>query len=217
MFFMRKRKVLFCMGLGFLAAFALWTVVVCTVDVQAIGPLGSSVGLAGMNRFFHEWTGVHFFLYDLTDMLSVVPIALVGGFGLLGLAQWIGRKRIERVDADLIALGVFYIAVLAAFVFFEKFVINYRPVLIEGKLEASYPSSTTMLVLCVMPTAMMQLHGRIKRLGTRRGVLGMMAVFTLLMVLVRLFSGVHWLSDILGGALLSTGLVALYAAAVAGK
>lgn len=212
---MRKR--LFCAGCGFLAAFALWTAVVCTVDVQAIGPLGSSVGLAGMNRFFHEWTGVHFFLYDLTDVLSLAPLALVGGFGLLGLAQWIRRKQMDRVDADLIVLGVFYIAVLAAFIFFEKFVVNYRPVLIEGKLEASYPSSTTMLVLCVMPTAMMQLHRRIGHPGIRKVTLAVMAAFTLLMVLGRLFSGVHWLSDILGGALLSAGLVLLYAAAIARK
>ena len=35
-------------------------------------------------------------------------------------------------------------------------------------------------------------------------------IFALLMVVARLLSGVHWLTDIVGGVLLSTGLVTLY-------
>lgn len=39
--------------------------------------------------------------------------------------------------------------------------VNYRPVLIEGRLEASYPSSTTLLVVSVMPTLMFQAYRRV--------------------------------------------------------
>ena len=119
-------------------------------------------------------------------------------------------------DRSILVLGGFYGAVLAIFVLFEKLVINYRPVLIAGALEASYPSSTTMLVMCVMPTAMLQVQQRLRNRSARRWLLGAMAAFTALMVLGRLFSGVHWLTDILGGALLSTGLVILYRELAAG-
>ena len=102
--------------------------------------------------------------------------------------------------------------VLAAYLLFEKFAVNYRLVLIDGFLEASYPSSTTMLTLCVIPTAMLQLRRRIPRAGLRRVILWMLGIFTAFMVVGRLLSGVHWLTDIVGGALLSAGLVALYAA-----
>ena len=100
--------------------------------------------------------------------------------------------------------------VIAVYIVFEMVVINYRPILIEGQLEASYPSSTTMLVMCVMPTAMMQLRARIKNDVLRRCVMVTIAVFTAFMVIGRIVSGVHWITDIIGGAILSTGLVMLY-------
>lgn len=206
----RESKKSFYAGAGMLAGFVLWTAAVCRVDVQAIGPQGSNVGFAGINGFFHSLTGVHWFLYTLTDWLSLIPLAVVAGFGLLGLAQWIRRKQIRKVDSSILVLGGFYLAVMGAYLFFEVFAVNYRPVLIDGMLEASYPSSTTMLMLCVMPTAIVELRGRMKNCVLKRWVTFLMAAFTVFMVIGRLISGVHWLTDIVGGALLSGGLVGLY-------
>ena len=208
----RKHQKRFYAAGCLLAAFALWTAAVCAVDVKPVGPMGSSVGFAAVNGFVHELTGVHMGLYVLTDWLSILPLGMVLGFALLGLAQWVRRKSLFKVDFSLFALGGFYALVLAAFMLFEVCVVNYRPVLIDGVLEASYPSSTTMLVLCVMPTAMMQLRARMKPGPTRSGLLGAMAAYTALMVMGRLISGVHWASDIVGGILLSAGLVTLYSA-----
>ena len=202
------------LGLCLLAAFVLWTVAVCLLDVQPIGPENSAVGFAGINGAFHQLTGVHMALYDLTDILSVIPLGCVAAFGLLGLMQWIRRKDLRKVDGDLLVLGGFYVTVLAVFVLFEKLAVNYRPVLIEGVLEASYPSSTTMLVLCVMPSVMLQMHERMKAGTLKNCVQMLLAAFTAFMVIGRLISGVHWLTDIIGGALLSTGLVLLYLAAL---
>lgn len=201
-------------SLGALTAFALWTLLVCRVDVQPIGPGGSLVGLAAVNQAFHALTGVHWLLYTLTDWLGLLPLAIVLGFAMLGLVQLIGRRSLLRVDRSILVLGGFYVVVLGAYLLFEAVVINYRPVLIEGNLEASYPSSTTMLALCVLPTAMMQLRPRIRGNWACRAVCGILAALTALMVVGRLLSGVHWLSDIVGGILLSMGLVALYAFAV---
>ena len=197
-----------------LAAFALWTGLLRCVDVQPIGPDGSRVGFAAINGAFHALTGVHWALYTLTDWLGLVPIGIAFGFAVLGLVQLIRRKSLLKVDRDLLILGGFYIVVLAAYLLFETVVINYRPVLVGGKLEASYPSSTTVLALCILPTAMMQLKTRIHSVAARRAVLGILAAFTVFMVAGRLLSGVHWLSDIAGGVLLSAGLVLLYAFAV---
>ena len=207
---MKKRKMLW-MGAGLIAVFVLWTVLVSVVDVRAIGPNGSSVGFATLNGYVHDLTGVNMFLYTITDWLGLVPIGVAFGFAVLGLVQWVGRKSLFKVDRSILALGGFYIIVLAMYIFFEIVVINYRPVLIDGYLEASYPSSTTMLVRCVMPTAMMQLHARIKSDVFRRCVLISIAAFTAFMVIGRLASGVHWLTDIIGGALVSAGLVITYA------
>lgn len=209
---MERKTNRFALPGGLLAVFALWTAAVYLVDVQPIGPLGSEVGFAALNGWFHALTGVHLWLYDLTDLLSVVPLGLCGAFGILGLCQWVRRKKLRRVDRDLLLLGGFYLAVAAFFVAFECFPVNFRPVLIEGRLEASYPSSTTLLVICVMSTAQMQLRRRLRPGALRRMVCAMLPCFAAFMVLARLVSGVHWLTDILGGAVLSAALVTAYRA-----
>jgi len=197
-------------ALMILLLFVVWTVLLRIIDVQPIGPHGSTVGFASLNRFFHNLTGVHMWLYTVTDWAGLVPVAFGFGFAALGLVQWIKRKKIWKVDFATLVLGVFYIVVLTVYLLFEEFVINYRPVLINGYLEASYPSSTTLLVLCVMPTANMQLKRYVK------GKFAAYAInaFTAFVVIGRLLSGVHWLTDIIGGVILSAGLVMLYDAIV---
>lgn len=209
----KENKPVFGLGAGLLAAFGLWTLAVYLIDVQPIGPDGSAVGFAALNCFLHRLTGVHWWLYALTDWLGLIPLAVAALFGLLGLCQLIRRKCLWKVDGSILVLGGFYAAVIALFLLFEKCVVNYRPVLIEGVLEASYPSSTTLLTMCVMPTAALQLRSRIQNPGLRTALIAAIWLFTALMVLGRLISGVHWFTDIVGGALLSAGLVTLYRAA----
>ncbi len=200
----------FCAPICITAAFLLWTVAVRFIDVAAIGPGESTVGFATINQFAHNLTGVHMSLYTITDWLGLVPIGFAMGFALRGLCQWIKRKHLLKVDYSIFVLGGFYIATAAVYIFFERVVINYRPVLINGYLEASYPSSTTMLVMCVMPTAIMQLNSRIKNATSKRWVRFVIMAFIAFMVVGRFVSGVHWFTDIVGGALVSAGLVLLY-------
>ena len=206
----KKNSRLFWVGVGLLAVFVLWTVLIRFVDVEAIGPRQSSVGFATLNGYIHNLTGVNMSLYIITDWLGLVPIGVAFGFAVLGIVQCIKRKSLLKVDRSILTLGGFYIVVMAVYILFEIVVINYRPTLINGYLEASYPSSTTMLVMCVMPTAMMQLRTRIKNDLFRRCVMLVIAVFIAFMVIGRLVSGVHWITDIIGGALLSTAIVLMY-------
>lgn len=206
----REKLRYFFSAIAVLAAFILWTAAICCMDVQAIGPQQSTVGFATVNRYIHDLTGVHMALYTISDWLGLVPLGFIIGFALLGLVQWIKRRQLRKVDPSILILGGFYVVVMAAYLFFEEVVVNYRPVLIDGFLEASYPSSTTMLVLCVMPTAMLQLHARIKNVLLKRCVISVLAAFTFFMVIARLISGVHWFTDIIGGILLSAGLVLMY-------
>lgn len=204
----------FCVATCILFAFLLWTVAIRFVDVEGIGPQESSVGFATINKVIHNLTGVHWNLYAITDWLGLVPLAFAMGFALLGLIQWIQRKHLLKVDYNILVLGGFYIVVMAVYVLFEMLAVNCRPVLIDGILEVSYPSSTTMVVMCVMLTAVMQLNARIQNTMRKRLVASAMIAFIVFMVIGRLVSGVHWFTDIIGGALLSTGLVLLYRAII---
>lgn len=207
---MRNKHRDFSIAVCLLAAFVLWTVAVRIMDVQAIGPLESTVGFAALNRFVHECTGVHMHLYTITDWLGLVPLCFIVGFAVLGLQQWLQRKSILKVDFSILVLGGFYLVVMGVYILFEKFIVNYRPVLINGFLEASYPSSTTLLVMCVMPTTSMQLNLRIKCKPLRKCASFAILLYTGFMVIGRLISGVHWFSDIIGGILLSAALVMMY-------
>ena len=206
---MKNKKILIT-GITMVCAFIIWTFLVKTADVKAIGPEGSCVGFASLNGFFHKLTGVNFDLYILTDWLGLVPVCFMFCFAMLGFFQLIKRKNLFKVDKDILMLGGFYIVMAAVYLFFENFVINYRPVLINGILEASYPSSTTLLVTCVMPSSAILLNRKIKNSGSRKTAVFLISIFSAFMVIARLVSGVHWLTDIIGGLILSAGLVFSY-------
>ena len=210
-----KRKAIsqFILGGILFVFFVLFTWSLTFIDVQPIGPNGSSVAYTSINKVAHNLFGINMTLYNITDWAGVVAIFIALGFAILGLAQWIKRKHICKVDSSILVLGVFYILVFGAYVFFEFYVINRRPVLINGILESSYPSSTTMLAMCVLPTAMMQFHRLIKNTSIRNAVNTLFGLFTAFMVIGRLVCGVHWFTDIFGGLLFSIAMIMLYCSA----
>ena len=203
-------------GITAIVLFVLWTVLVLTVDVQMVGESVTAVGFATFNNWFHQFTGVHMWIYTATDWLGLVPVFVCMVFGMIGLVQLVKRKNLLKVDFDITMLGVYYVLVIVGYLAFEMFPINYRPILIDGRMEASYPSSTTLLVLSVMPTLVFQVKRRMKNMKMRKVVCVLTMLFTFLMVFGRLISGVHWFTDIVGSILLSIGLFEIYKASVAG-
>lgn len=145
----------------FIATFVLWTVLIQMVDVQPHGQNGTNIGFATLNCWFHRFTGVHMMIYSITDWMGLVPVVVCLIFAGVGLVQLIKKRSLFKVDPDIIILGIYYIVVILAYIFFEMIPINYRPILINGVMEASYPSSTTLLVLCVMPTLIEQTQRRL--------------------------------------------------------
>ena len=201
-------------GAVFLLSFLNWTQLIQTVDVKPVGQNGTDIGFATTNCIFHRLTGVHMAIYNITDWLQIVPFIVCLIFAGIGLIQLIQRKSLFKVDFDILTLGVYYLLVILGYVLFEMFPINYRPVLIDGIMEASYPSSTTLLVLSVMPTLLFQAKRRISDKTKLIIVRALTIIFTLFMVIGRTVAGVHWLTDIFGSILLSTGLFLTYKAAV---
>lgn len=201
-------------GMQYLLLFGIFTAMIQTVDVQVAGETGREVGLATINACAHRFSGVHLQLYTVTDWLGLVPVGVCLLFGLLGMKQLLQRKNILKVDFYLILLGVYYVLVILAYLIFEQIPVNYRPVFIEGRLEASYPSSTTLLVLSVMPTLVFQIERRLKNADIKKGIRFWTGAFSIFMVMGRLISGVHWVTDIIGAVIFSRGLFCLYKAAV---
>ena len=204
-----RRKELLA-GIMLLTAFALWTVLIQHIDVQNAGPNGTEIGFATINVWFHRLTGVHMLIYTITDWLGLVPIIICMCFGALGIIQLVKRRSLLTVDSDILLLGAYYVVAILGYLLFEMVPINYRPILIDGNLEASYPSSTTLLVLTVMPTLKYQSDRRIANPVIRKAITVFVIVFTAFMVIGRLISGVHWATDIAGSVFLSSGLFMIY-------
>lgn len=207
-----KNKMKFCLGGISGALFVLLILLVRTVDVDAIGPEGSSVGFSKINGAVKDTFSYNETWYKITQYLGYAALAIAGGFALLGLVQLIRRKSLFKVDKNIIALGVLFAVVIILYVMFNKIAVNYRPVILpdEGVLEASYPSSHTVLTCVVMGGTMLQLPYYIKNQGLRLALNTILALIILLTVGGRLVSGAHWLTDILGGILLSSCLLFVF-------
>lgn len=209
-----KKSLIFT--IAFFALFIIFTILVSLVDVQAIGPEGSEVGFATLNGAVFGALGSNEIIYSVTELLGLIPLAIAGCFAIFGIRQAIKRKNPLKIDIEIIMLGAFYVAVLAFYVAFEIITINYRPILMGGVLEASYPSSHTMLATCIMTTAIIELNRLLK--GKKTLLIVIDVIFTSIaasIVIGRLLAGVHWLTDIIAGLLLSGALISLYCLAVA--
>ena len=212
-----RKKLFAAAGVLFLA-FAIFTVLVGVIDVRPVGPDGSEVGFATLNLFVFRTIGVHMVWYHITDWLGVIAILIAFAFAVTGLCQLIRRRSLRKVDRSIWVLGGFYLLAVACYVFFEQVIVNYRPIVIGQEIEASYPSSHTMSVVCIMATAAIQLHELCAhRAKLCRGMNIFSAWMIAITVVGRLISGVHWFTDIVGGLLLSSALVVLYCAVIRSK
>ena len=215
---MKERgKRLMILGCISISIFVLWTILIQTVDVQPIGVNGTTVGFAAFNTMFHKWTGVHMNIYYITDWLGLVPVFVCMVFGCVGFVQLVKRKSLRKVDRDIILLGIYYVLVIMGYLVFEMIPINYRPILIDGFMEASYPSSTTLLILSVMPTLTFQSKRRIENRYIQKSIEVFSNLFIVFMVGGRLISGVHWFTDIVGSVMLSVGMFHVYKGLVVSK
>lgn len=216
---MKKSTLLYSLSAVFFALFVAFTAIVAfcgkaTVIYDEATGISAKIGLAGLNRAVFGALGTSDLWYEFTEFAGVIALVSAGIFALIGLGQLAKRKSIWAVDREILILALLYVLVAIFYVLFEIVVINYRPILIGGVLEASYPSSHTMLACCVFATAPFACRHLIKSDNTH-AVLSLLCIFlTFVTVVGRLMSGVHWLTDIIGSVLLSASLVLLYVATI---
>ncbi len=198
----------------FALLFIFFTLLVRVIDVQVVGPQNAWIGFAGLNVTVHEFFGMNLLWYKLTQILGIAAIALAGLFAVTGAVELIKRKSLLKVDRELLMLGVIYIIVIVLYVLFEKVAINYRPVILDAAegLEPSYPSTHTMLILTVFGTAIRACGFYIKNTKLLVGARVFALIIMALTIVGRLICGVHWLTDIIGGVLISLSLICLYRA-----
>lgn len=212
---MNRIKKHFITGTVLFALFIVFTVLVKVVDTASIGPDDTIIGFSSINVSVFKFLGESKGWFYVTEVLGIISILVAGAFAVYGLVQLIQRKSLKKVDYNILTLAIFYIIVVIFYAWFEVFVVNYRPVLVDGVIEASYPSSHTVLSVFILGSAMIQFHkifeGKSKLLFALDATSFTIIGFT---VVGRLLSGMHWITDIFGGLLLSVSLIFIYYAAL---
>ncbi len=207
---MSKKNKLILINVSLFIISIIYILLVKNVDVKAIGPGASEVGFSTINGFFQNAIGYNDIWYKITKYLGIIPFIIVAYYGLNGVLQLVKRKDIKKVDKKIICMGAFYVLLGITYVLFEKIIINYRPVMLEGELEASFPSSHTMLAVCICLSSLLVSKFYIKDEKIRKILDISTAILMVILVVGRLLSGVHWFSDILGGIIISLFLVSIY-------
>lgn len=195
-----------------LLSFVVLIVLIKTVSVEPIGPQGSEIGLSGINAFFKNVFSYNGVIDKLTDVFILISAVTAGFFVVLGTNELIKRKSLRKVDTDIFFLGATYAMMAAFFVLFEIIEVNYRPVVLDGNLEASFPSSHTMVVITVMGTAIDEIRRRVNSKERRNILIAVSSCVIAFTVIGRIVCGVHWFTDILGGALIASSLVLFFSA-----
>ena len=200
-----KRRNFFISAILILLAIG-FTVLVKVVDVKQVGVNETSIGFATVNQFVFNLFGVNMIWYHITDWLGLVPIFMAMAYALIGLIQLVKRKSLFKVDKEIIILGIFYVVVIALYLFFEKVIVNYRPVLMDGFIEASYPSSHTLMTICLCGSSIIVNRNLFNNKITK--FLNILSIAIVLITIIgRLISGVHWFTDIIGGIFISIALL----------
>ena len=204
---MKKRNIIISVILTIVSI--VYTILVKTVDVKPIGPNNSNIGFSRLNDAFRSLIGSSTLIYKITEVFGLILLLLVVIYGCIGIGQLISRKKIFKVDREIIILGCLYVLMMVVYEKKKKVVINYRPILIDNELEASYPSSHTILALCVGLSSL-----KVSKRYFNKKYIKIINYITIGLMLVvflgRLISGVHWLSDIIGGLIISFTLLSYF-------
>lgn len=208
---MKKNKTSFTMSLILLAVSVIFTLLVAFVGKAPVGPENSEVDFAALNAALHDQFGYNTVFYGISSVLGYLTIltALINCVSFL--VNLVKKKDLRMVRADLTATLGIYILLAVLYLVFEFVVINYRPVILEEGLEASFPSTHSMLAIAVMFSAAQQVRTGMKESGIRNILILLCVLTGVLTPVTRFFSGVHWFTDILGGVMYGLFLTSLFA------
>lgn len=217
---MSKNTKLIITSVCFIIIAVVYTLLVKCVDVQTVTVSSVDatmtdeiqVGFAGINTSIANKLGYNDTCYSISKYLGYASLLFIAVYGCVGLMQLVKRKNLFKVDREIFALGGFYAVVLALYVLFEKVVINCRPIILDAAEwpEASFPSSHTLLALCVCGSALIINKVLFKEIKWIKYVNIVAAIVLVGTVVTRFISGVHWATDILGGLIISVALLACF-------
>ena len=206
--FMKKR--LLITGTLLLIMSIVFTILITKVDISNIGPENSAVGFASIN--YKLTFNYNEKIYKISEYLGYVALLIPVVYAGFGFIQLIKNKSFKKINRELYILAGFYAVILLTYVLFEKLTLNYRPVILDEGLEASFPSSHTLMSLCFSISAIIANKSMFKDKFKLVNIL--LLILGVSIVLTRYISGVHWFTDIVGSVLISSTYITYFKALI---
>ena len=190
--------------------FVLFTILVKCVDTAYVGATDKKIGFSSLNAIFYNNIQVSDLFDKLSDVLMIISIAIIALAVVVSVVQLVKRKSLKKIDREFYAFAIVLVLMVCVYVMFEIIDLNFRPVLIDGKVEASYPSSHTMLELTVFMCLMV--YGLSNLKSNKQKIICSLVLGALIIavVLFRVLSGMHWATDIIASIILSLMLTSYY-------
>lgn len=209
---MSETKKGLCITIVSLVLFNILMILLCFVNVKEVEPFGK-IGLYGFNNTYrHDYNKTLDIISDVLLYLSIAAFVAAVVYFAYGLI----KNKFKKVDYRLLVYFIITVCVVITYLIFDHVVkLNNRPNIIDGELEGSFPSTHVLMAtyLLLPLTTLFFKEGRekdTKKIDLDTIVTTIAFVIIGAMFVLRLWSGMHWMTDCIGGVLLGVFYFGFY-------
>lgn len=188
--------------------FLVLTVSLLLVDVQSAG--AQTVGWASLNFWWHDLISVQHGWHIVSNIVATVTLLALCAMVVWQFIIMLRGKSFRAFLKQWLAFDITVILLVLCYVLFQIVVVNYRPIMIDGMAEVSYPSSHILLFATLLPLIVCECWHNVPSKVWRRVIAVSALVLMVVGIVARALCGYHWLTDSVGALLLSAALVAWY-------
>lgn len=198
-----KKKILDIVIITNLFIIFILTILVKTVDIYYNVITKSNIGLYSLNKLFLNNNEFQF-LKIISEIIFIICLLIIVIIGAMLIINYIKTKAINKKQKNfLIYLFILFII----WVLFDKvLIINYRPIVVDGKIEGSYPSTHIMVITYTLLSLSYLLENKVNQ--KMKYILSI--IFILITFSGRVLSLMHWFTDGLCGLLVGLTFYLLF-------
>lgn len=175
----------------------IFTILVSFVDVKIYNVTNTEIGLYSLNKIFLVNSINSNYINIISNGIFLICLLVIILMLLLITFEYFKTKKINKNNLNFIIH--FLIMVLIWIIFDKILIINYRPILINGNIEGSYPSTHVMVSTFVL----LFLSDKLKKIFKNDKIFYIISIgLIIIQSISRILLTMHWFTDIIGGLLI---------------
>lgn len=175
----------------------IFTILVSFVDVKIFNVTNTKIGLYSLNKIFLVNSINSNYINIISNGIFLICLLVIILMLLLITFEYFKTKKINKNNLNFFIH--FLIMVLIWIIFDKILIINYRPILINGNIEGSYPSTHVMVSTFVL----LFLSDQLKKIFKNDKIFYIISIgLIIIQSISRILLTMHWFTDIIGGLLI---------------